>query len=293
MSRTERQKEKIETRRLARKLWIKHHGPISQDEFGLPFEIHHTDGNPFNNVIENLVCLSVHEHYEIHFWQNDWAACGLILGKLQASPQDIKEMCRLAGEMRSGANHQNYDPSIHRLRNCQTGEILEANRYELRELIGACARDIDRLLRRVRKTTRGWEIDDGSPHRPPTPPKPSKAKVIRPSLPIRRWRHRTTDVVIEASRRELAKTYELDVRKLSRVERGKEGSHRGWEIDTGRAYLPPNDPTVHCWRNTVTGEIVEASRKQMAVRYDLRLNHLLCVVKGERKSHRDWVLVRE
>ena len=61
-----------------RKLWIEQHGEIPKDEFGRSYEIHHKDGNHFNNSIDNLVCISIKEHYDIHYAQGDYGACVMI-----------------------------------------------------------------------------------------------------------------------------------------------------------------------------------------------------------------------
>lgn len=72
-----------------RKLWVKLKGEIPKDEFGRSYEIHHIDGNRKNNTIENLICVSIEEHYEIHKQQyletgshKDLAATRYLAGKL-------------------------------------------------------------------------------------------------------------------------------------------------------------------------------------------------------------------
>lgn len=52
-----------------RKLWEQHHGPIPKDEYGRTYDIHHIDGNRKNNSLDNLVCLSIEDHYKIHLKQ--------------------------------------------------------------------------------------------------------------------------------------------------------------------------------------------------------------------------------
>lgn len=67
-----------------RKIWVKHNGPIPLDEDGRTFEIHHKDGNHSNNHIDNLQCCHIKEHYDIHYAQEDWAACLLISRRMKA-----------------------------------------------------------------------------------------------------------------------------------------------------------------------------------------------------------------
>lgn len=58
-----------------RKIYEKHFGKIPKDDHGRSYEIHHIDGNHNNNNIDNLQCLSIEDHFKIHFKQNDYAAC--------------------------------------------------------------------------------------------------------------------------------------------------------------------------------------------------------------------------
>lgn len=46
---------------LHQEIWKAHHGPIPDGH-----HIHHIDGNPLNNAIENLACLPAKQHLECH-----------------------------------------------------------------------------------------------------------------------------------------------------------------------------------------------------------------------------------
>jgi hypothetical protein len=52
-----------------RKIWEQTHGTIPKDENGRTYDIHHIDGNRKNNSVDNLICLSVEDHYKIHLKQ--------------------------------------------------------------------------------------------------------------------------------------------------------------------------------------------------------------------------------
>lgn len=69
-----------------RKLWEQHYGPIPVDSQGRTYEIHHIDGNRDNNNINNLICISIEEHYKIHLAQNDFAAAALIALRMEIDP---------------------------------------------------------------------------------------------------------------------------------------------------------------------------------------------------------------
>jgi hypothetical protein len=65
-----------------RKIWEEHNGTIPKDENGISFEIHHIDGNRDNNDIANLACISIVDHFNIHYSQSDYLACLLIAKRI-------------------------------------------------------------------------------------------------------------------------------------------------------------------------------------------------------------------
>jgi hypothetical protein len=79
-----------------RKIWITLKGEIPKDEFGRSYEIHHIDGNRKNNSIDNLMCVSIEEHYEIHNKQylekgnfKDLIAARHLAGKMNKKVEQI------------------------------------------------------------------------------------------------------------------------------------------------------------------------------------------------------------
>jgi hypothetical protein len=75
-----------------RKLWIKHFGGIPKDEEGRTFEIHHIDGNHNNNNLENLMCVSIKEHYTIHYKNGDYGACVMIAKRMNLPPEHLSNI---------------------------------------------------------------------------------------------------------------------------------------------------------------------------------------------------------
>ena len=47
----------------ARLVWIRYNGQIPEG-----YQIHHIDGNPSNDIIDNLMCVSSIRHQTIHNW---------------------------------------------------------------------------------------------------------------------------------------------------------------------------------------------------------------------------------
>ena len=72
-----------------RKIYEKYYGPIPKDSDGRSFEVHHIDGNHFNNDPDNLKLVTIQEHYDIHYSQGDWAAC-LIMSYRMNTPPAVK-----------------------------------------------------------------------------------------------------------------------------------------------------------------------------------------------------------
>jgi hypothetical protein len=79
-----------------RKIYNNHNGPIPIDHKGRTFDIHHLDGNRENNLPENLIAVSIEEHYNIHKLQGDWGACFKLAQKLSLSPKELSEIARLS-----------------------------------------------------------------------------------------------------------------------------------------------------------------------------------------------------
>lgn len=75
-----------------RKLYKLFYGTIPKDEQGRSYEIHHIDGDRTNNHILNLVAITIQDHYDVHYYQGDFAACIKIAQKMKLSPEKISEL---------------------------------------------------------------------------------------------------------------------------------------------------------------------------------------------------------
>ena len=81
-----------------RKIYIEHHGTIPKDAEGRSYEIHHIDGNHSNNDISNLICVSIQEHYNIHYAQGDFGACYFMALRMKKTVEELREIASLAGK---------------------------------------------------------------------------------------------------------------------------------------------------------------------------------------------------
>lgn len=77
-----------------RKIYENHYGPIPKDKDGKSYDIHHIDGDRRNNNPTNLKCVTIQEHYDIHYSQGDYGACWLISGKMQMPRDKVSELAK-------------------------------------------------------------------------------------------------------------------------------------------------------------------------------------------------------
>lgn len=71
-----------------RKIYEGHYGPIPKDNNGRSFDVHHIDGNRNNNTPNNLIALSITDHFDLHKKQGDWAACLLFAERLKLTAEE-------------------------------------------------------------------------------------------------------------------------------------------------------------------------------------------------------------
>ena len=75
-----------------RNIYKQHYGSIPKEENGRSYEIHHIDGNHNNNDISNLQCVTIQEHYNLHYAQGDWGACLLMSNRMNISPEEKSKL---------------------------------------------------------------------------------------------------------------------------------------------------------------------------------------------------------
>jgi hypothetical protein len=127
-----------------RKIYENHYGSIPKDETGRTYEIHHIDGNHSNNNPANLKCVSIQEHYDIHYSQGDWAACLLISLAMNISPEEKSELSRKSALSRvsdgshnllkTGCSRESINNSIHQRIETGTHHFLNKEWAKEKEL---------------------------------------------------------------------------------------------------------------------------------------------------------------
>ncbi len=91
-----------------RKIYEQHHGPIPKDETGRTYDVHHIDGDHHNNDPNNLIAVSIQEHFDIHYAQGDWAACHRISARMKVDPALVSELSRQASAVRVADGTHNF-----------------------------------------------------------------------------------------------------------------------------------------------------------------------------------------
>ena len=84
----------IYTKTNYRKIYEQYYGSIPTDSNGRTYEIHHIDGDHSNNEPDNLIALSIQEHYDVHYSQEDWNACSIIAQRIGMDPKDASDLSR-------------------------------------------------------------------------------------------------------------------------------------------------------------------------------------------------------
>lgn len=115
-----------------RKIWEETNGRIPIDEFGIPYEIHHIDGNRTNNDVKNLVCVSITDHFNIHYQQGDFLSAILIATRINNHLNGkydrvlISEISKRSNKARINAGTHNFLNKKHRENNKQIQQNLYA-----------------------------------------------------------------------------------------------------------------------------------------------------------------------
>lgn len=106
-----------------RKIYEQHYGPIPKDEEDRTFEIHHLDGDDSNNNPLNLVALSIKDHYDLHYSQNDWPACLTMSHRMKISPEEKSLLATLHANNR-------VQKGTHNLTKMEDGTSVSSDRVD-------------------------------------------------------------------------------------------------------------------------------------------------------------------
>ena len=103
-----------------RKLYKSYYGSIPTDDEGRTFDIHHIDCDRNNNTIDNLVAVSIADHYNIHYARGDYNVCLKMSERMKLSPEEKSCIAKLNANKRVEAGTHNFlgkDNNLGRLEN--------------------------------------------------------------------------------------------------------------------------------------------------------------------------------
>jgi hypothetical protein len=93
------------------------YGPIP-----IGHEIHHKDSNHSNNHIDNLQCVTVEEHFNLHLEMGQYLSCALMLNRLELSNEDRVELRKKLQENAIARNKKGLSAaSIEKMKNTLKG----------------------------------------------------------------------------------------------------------------------------------------------------------------------------
>lgn len=201
-----------------RAIYETYYGIIPKDKFGRSHEIHHIDGNHNNNEITNLRCVSIQEHFNIHYQQSDWAACLLITNRMKLSADEIKRL----GELNRGENNHSYDHAIRTFYH-KNGNIETCTQFELRTKYHLKASNLSEVINGNQKSTKGWRITEKAS-------KDMTGKMQPGCNTLYTFRHRT-GIIVTLTQRELFVKYNLPTRSgISNLCSGRVKAYKGWRL---------------------------------------------------------------
>jgi hypothetical protein len=142
-----------------RKIYEQHYGPIPKDPNGRSMDIHHIDGNHSNNDISNLKLVTVQEHYDIHYAQEDWTACQLLALRLKITPEERSLISSRSNKERIANGTHNLLGGEHQ-RKQQADRIANGTHH----LVGNSLLAQERNSKRLKEGTHNFLIKSRCPH---------------------------------------------------------------------------------------------------------------------------------
>jgi hypothetical protein len=189
-----------------RKIYENHNGAIPVDSLGRRYDIHHKDGDHLNNSPENLIALSIEDHYNEHYKRGDYGSCYLIaIQRLNKTREEISELAKLNAR-------QQIEKGTHPFLG---GELqLSRVKNKTHPFLGDGS-----LQRKVQQD----RIDSGTHHL-------LGENHWKFDHKIYNFHNSKTGVVENLTRNEFCKKHNINTGNLSEVIKGKRMSVQGWKI---------------------------------------------------------------
>jgi hypothetical protein len=270
-----------------REIYKSYYGNIPKDEQGRKFHIHHIDGDRNNNAIDNLIAVSIKEHYDIHYRQKDWGACHR-LGQLMKLPQDklseLMSRANKSGKCGFGLGHASSAGKI-------GGKKFADNYKNNGKKIFDHGKDIE-IIRILRSQT-SKAIQSGK-----------ACSYPRQEETLYSFLNKDTGQVENLCLLDFCYKYSLDCYQVKRMIFNKINSYKGWSL-SGRNFKnnsnkenkilraenhPNYDNTEYTFVH-VSGIIEKLTKLMLAKKYNLQSPNLYKIIKGTRKTHKGWSIL--
>jgi len=201
-----------------RSIYESYFGPIPRDTLGRSYEIHHIDGNHQNNDISNLKCVSIQEHFDIHYSQGDYNACLLISNRMQLTGDDYKKL----GALQKGSNNPSYDHTVYTFYH-KDGAIEVCTQYDLRIKYNLQGPNLSEVIRGNQKSTKGWRMSEKE--------SPNMTGKVQPNCETIFVFEHKTGIIEHLTQRQLYLKYNLPCRNgISQIVSKKIKSYKGWRV---------------------------------------------------------------
>lgn len=278
-----------------RKIYESHFGPIPLDDEGRPYHIHHRDGNRDNNSIDNLQCVSIEDHYDIHRAQGDWAAAAFLASKMSLDFATISELSRKTQlNLSSNGNHhwQNRggdDETIYSFENVSTGEVVHLTQFEFRRSYGLESIDVSQLVNGRRQIARGWKIH-GKKIRKRVYAKGKSHPSYDPT--VHNFENINSGMIESLSMLDLSEKYNIGIGGIREMVRGNEcyRTYRGWRL-SGTKH---GTPVFFVFENKITGDRVRMTQLDFWKTYNLNKSHVSQMIRGKKgyDTVKGWRVLR-
>jgi len=239
-----------------RKIYENHYSLIPKEKNGRSYEIHHIDGNHANNSPDNLMAITIQEHYNIHYLQEDFFACYLIATqRMSKSPHEISELAK-----------KNVSKQINDGKNAFVGGDIQREVNKRRISDGT-----HHLLKRTDGTSHASDKVKSGTHI-------FSRKADGTSL----TKTRTALGQNPFSKRSDGSSLSLDMVNA--------GTHHLLGKDHSGENNPSYDHTIYTFKHKVTGKIIETTQYNLSRQYDLNKSNVNAMIKG-RKSCGGWIRI--